>query len=86
MIDKSMPGNGAMTDGVYQGQITDITSRADPEIDVEIVELDDNGEAVELEVEDIIADSHESNLLETVFADEAAYQKIQSKASEWITQ
>ncbi len=86
MIDKSLPGSGAMTDGVYQGQITDITSRADPEIDVEIVELDDNGEAVELEIEEITLDSHSANLLETVFADKDARRDIQAKASEWIAQ
>ena len=41
MIEKSMPASGAITDGVYQSQITDITSRADPEIDIEVVLPDD---------------------------------------------
>ena len=36
MIEKSLPGNGAITEGAYQGQISDIINQADPEIDVEI--------------------------------------------------
>ena len=37
MIEKSLPAAGAITDGIYQGQITDIIQRADPVIDIEVV-------------------------------------------------
>jgi hypothetical protein len=84
MIEKPMPANGAITGGVYQGQITDITSRADPEIDIEVVLPDDEGMTV-VEIEPEIIDSHDANLLETVFADEKARKEIQAKATEWIT-
>ena len=84
MIEKSMPASGAITDGVYQSQITDITSRADPEIDIEVVLPDDEGMTV-VEIEPEIIDSHDANLLETVFADEKARKEIQAKATEWIT-
>lgn len=84
MIEKSLPASGAITDGVYQSQITDITSRADPEIDIEVVLPETEGmTVVELEAE--IIDSHDANLLETVFADEKARKEIQAKATEWIT-
>jgi len=84
MIEKSLPASGAITDGVYQSQITDITSRADPEIDIEVVLPDDEGMTV-VEIEPEIIDSHDANLLETVFADEKARKEIQAKATEWIT-
>lgn len=84
MIEKSLPASGAITDGVYQGQITDITSRADPEIDIEVVLPDDEGMTV-VEIEEEYEDSHDANLLETVFADEKARKEIQAKATEWIT-
>jgi len=84
MIEKSLPASGAITDGVYQSQITDITSRADPEIDIEVVLPETEGmTVVELEAE--IIDSHDANLLETVFADEKARKEIQAKATEWVT-
>ena len=84
MIEKSMPASGAITDGVYQSQITDITSRADPEIDIEVVLPDDEGMTV-VEIEPEIIDSHDANLLETVFADEKTRKEIQAKATEWVT-
>lgn len=84
MIDKAMPSNGAMTDGVYQGQITDITSRADPEIDVEVVLPD--GEGTEVEINDPIDDVFGANLLETVFADEAGKKLISGLAEDLIAQ
>lgn len=84
MIDKSMPANGAITEGVYQGQITDITSRADPEIDIEIIVPEIEGlTVVEL---DAIPDQHDDNLLETVFANEDAKKKIEGLAADLISQ
>jgi len=84
MIEKSLPASGAITDGVYQSQITDITSRADPEIDIEVVLPDTEGMTV-VELETEVIDSHDANLLETVFADEKARKEIQAKATEWVT-
>ena len=84
MIEKSLPASGAITDGVYQSQITDITSRADPEIDIEVVLPETEGMTV-VEIEAEVIDSHDANLLETVFADEKARKDIQAKATEWIT-
>jgi len=83
MIEKSLPASGAITDGVYQSQITDITSRADPEIEIEVIPDIEGMSVVELEAE--YEDSHDANLLETVFADEKARKEIQAKATEWIT-
>ena len=45
---------------------------------------DDEGMTV-VEIEPEIIDSHDANLLETVFADEKARKEIQAKATEWIT-
>lgn len=84
MIEKSLPASGAITDGVYQSQITDITSRADPEIEIEVVMPDTEGMTV-VELETEVIDSHDANLLETVFADEKARKEIQAKATEWVT-
>lgn len=84
MIDKALPGNGAMTDGVYQGQITDITERGDPSIDVEVIMPMEEG--LEVEIDDVVEDDHYANLLETVFADEAERRKVDSLATELITQ
>jgi hypothetical protein len=84
MIEKSLPASGAITDGVYQSQITDITSRADPEIEVEVVLPDDEGMTV-VEIEPEIIDSHDANLLETVFAGDKERREIQAKATEWVT-
>lgn len=78
MIDKNLPGNGAVTDGVYQGQITDITQQADPEI--EVVTPLEEGEVVEIEFE--VMDEHDANLLETVFKD--TLDDINTKVTEWI--
>lgn len=83
MIEKSMPASGAITDGVYQSQITDITSRADPEIDIEVIPDIEGMSVVELEVE--YEDSHDANLLETVFAGDKERREIQAKATEWVT-
>lgn len=85
MIEKSLPASGAITDGVYQSQITDITSRADPEIEVEVEVIPDieGMSVVELEVE--YEDSHDANLLETVFAGDKERREIQAKATEWVT-
>jgi hypothetical protein len=85
MIEKSLPGNGAMTEGVYQGQITDITSRADPEIDVELMPEDGEDMAMEVEVDET-ENQHGDNLLETVFATDKGKQKISGLAEELITQ
>jgi len=82
MIDKSMPGNGAMTDGVYQGSITDVTQRSFPEIEVEVVE--EGGTVVE--IDEPVADDHDANLMETVFASEEQKNKINALATEWITE
>ena len=83
MIEKSLPASGAITDGVYQSQITDITSRADPEIDIEVIPDIEGMSVVELEVE--YEDSHDANLLETVFAGDKERREIQAKATEWVT-
>lgn len=83
MIEKSLPASGAITDGVYQSQITDITSRADPEIEVEVIPDIEGMSVVELEVE--YEDSHDANLLETVFAGDKERREIQAKATEWVT-
>lgn len=83
MIEKSLPASGAITDGVYQSQITDITSRADPEIEIEVIPDIEGMSVVEMEVE--YEDTHDANLLETVFADEKARKEIQAKATEWVT-
>jgi hypothetical protein len=84
MIDKSLPGNGAMTDGVYQGQISDVLERGDPEIDIEVVIPDEEGvTVVEIEAE---VDDHDANLLETVFASEEAKRKLDGLATELISQ
>lgn len=62
MIEKSMPANGAMTDGVYQGQISDIINRGDPEIDIEVVLPEMEGvTVVEL---DEMPSPHDANLLD----------------------
>jgi hypothetical protein len=83
-IEKALPGNGAMTDGVYNTQITDITQRADPEIEIEVVLPE--AEVTEIEIEAEIVDKHDANLLDTVFSSPEEFNKIQSKATEWITQ
>lgn len=85
MIDKSMPGNGAMTDGVYQGEISDILNRADPEIDVEVILPEQEGMTV-VEIEAETDDDHDANLLETVFAGEEARKKIEGLATELLAQ
>ena len=85
MIDKSMPANGAMTEGVYQGQITDVTQRGDPEIDIEVILPDEEG-GEEIELDGGLADTHDSNLLETVFSSEEKRRKIDSLASELLSQ
>lgn len=82
MIDKSMPANGAMTDGVYQGSITDVTTRAFPEIEIEVVE--EGGTVVE--IPEPVVDDHDANLMETVFSSEEQRQKINGMAAEWITE
>jgi len=84
MIDKPMPGNGAMTEGVYQGQITDITGRADPEIDVEVVVEDEDG-GMTIEIPDV-EENHFDNLLETVFATEEGKKAIAGLAEDLVTQ
>lgn len=82
MIDKNMPGNGAMTDGVYQGGITDITTRAFPEIEIEIVE--EGGTVVE--IDEPILDDHDANLMETVFSSAEEKNKINGMVADWITE
>jgi hypothetical protein len=83
MIEKALPGNGAMTDGVYQGQISDIINRADPEIDIEVVLPVEEGAVVEVEVGEV-ADEHSANLLETVFKDEEKRRKIDGIISDLV--
>lgn len=84
MIEKSMPAAGAITDGVYQGQITDITGRADPAIDIEVVMPSTDDAALIVEIEEEIIDAHDANLLETVFADEENKKSIAGLATELI--
>ena len=83
MIDKSMPGNGAMTEGVYQTSITDVTSRADPEIDFEVVLPNEEGEFDEVEE---LADPHDANLLETIFSEPEKRRTLDGKVTDLITQ
>lgn len=83
-VEKALPGNGAMTAGVYQGQISDITGRADPEIEIEVITPE--MELTEVEVEVDVEDDHYANLLDTVFSDPEEFSKIQGKATEWVTQ
>lgn len=80
MIEKNLPAAGAITDGAYQGQITDITQRADPEI--EIIMPEEEGAVVEIEVD--VVDEHDANLLETVFKDEKDLEELNAKVGEWI--
>ena len=82
-VDKVLPAAGAVTDGAYQGQITDITSRADPEIEIEVELPEDGMTVVEIEVE---SDDHDANLLDTVFKESAEFDRIQGMATEWVTQ
>lgn len=82
-VDKTLPAAGAVTDGAYQGQITDITSRADPEIEIEIEPSMEGMTVVEIEIE---SDDHDANLLDTVFKSQDEFNKIQARATEWVTQ
>lgn len=82
MIEKSLPGNGAITEGAYQGQISDIINQADPEIDVEIEGDEPVAMVVEIGEEE---DEHTANLLETVFKDDEKRRKIEAACSDLIT-
>jgi hypothetical protein len=66
VIEKQLPANGAMTAGVYAGQLTDVTSRADPAIDIEVILPEIDGEEV-VEVGEDDGDPFDANLLETIF-------------------
>ena len=85
MIEKSMPANGAMTGGVYQGQISDIINRGDPEIDVEVAPDEGEDAAMVIEIDET-EEQHGDNLLETVFATEDGKKRIGGLAEELITQ
>jgi hypothetical protein len=65
MIEKQLPAAGAMTEGVYNTSITDITDKASPEIDIEVILPEDAMTMIELEE----GGDFNANLLETVFAD-----------------
>ena len=86
MIEKSLPAAGAITDGIYQGQITDIIQRADPVIDIEVVMPPTDDAALVVEVEEELIDRHDANLLETVFAGEENSKNIAGLATELIAQ
>lgn len=85
MIDKSLPGNGAITDGAYQGQLTDITQRGDPEIDIEVILPAEDG-SLTVEIDEDSEGEFGANLLETIFKDHEARQKLNGIAIELITQ
>jgi hypothetical protein len=85
MIEKSLPGNGAMTGGIYKTQVTDVTKMADPTIDIDVVPDDGEDVGMEVEIDDDPQDFHSSNLLETVFADPTARAKVEGLCSELIT-
>lgn len=85
MIDKALPGNGAVTDGVYGGQISDIVNQGDPAIDIEVVMPDEEG-TVTVELEEEIVDLHDSNLLETVFADAKHKKLLNGLATDLLSQ
>lgn len=83
MIEKSLPGNGAITEGAYQGQISDIINTADPEIDVEIE--GDEPAAVVITLGEDEVDDHGANLLDTVFKDEKKRREVEAECSELVT-
>jgi uncharacterized cupredoxin-like copper-binding protein len=84
MIDKQASPEGAITGGVYQGQVTDILNRADPEIEIEVV-MPEEEAALEVALDESPADDHDSNLLETVFTGDNE-KLLEGLAEELLTQ
>ncbi len=85
MIDKQASAGGAITDGVYKGQVTDIINRGDPEIEIEVILPEEEESVVEIELDAAPADGHDANLLETVFVGENA-KLVEGLADELLTQ
>lgn len=82
MIEKNPSAGGAVTDGLYQAQLTDVTTLGSPEIEIEIeIEGDEDGT---LDAPEVVEDKHFDNLLETKFKGEEAKRELDVFITELI--
>ena len=85
VFESNPTGRGAMTDGVYATQATDLLSDAQPEIEIDIEPDPEDPIALTVVVE--IEDPHGVNLLDTVLAPEegAEHENVKGLVSALVT-